>query len=406
MKGKKFVLLLSVLLFLLLSVSSLFVTALKWDAAQYLRIGDYLASGNEENFVPLWLPLLSFVYAGLFTLFGREAGIAIAKLLYSFFISLTPFVLYLISKKLTGKEENAVLSAFGALSFPYLYWATKLYLDPIATFLFLLAFYLYVFRGRETASGILFGFACLFKMFFLSYVFLFLFLFGSRRQKLRTFFVISLILFPWFAFNYFAFGSPLYILEQNFLIYSRSFSSPAAHPLYAVEDVLFSLALAGLAFLYVFGKERDRTGVFILVFFPLLFLLPGTKEIRYILPSILLIFPYISRIPKRVFLLVVMVFAAVNLWEYAELQLSDFYCGSHEFEEAGKYISAIGRSEKIYANDFWPVLSWFSGRSVLYCGDCEHVKGYAIMVNSEEIQCNLEREIIGKCFTVRIYHCK
>lgn len=401
MNEKLKVIIICIVIFSITFASSIFVNSLKWDSTQYLRIAKWLAYEKEEMLVTLWLPLISFIKAGFFQIFGIEYGIIVTKFLYLFLISLTPVFIYLIARKLA--PENAWISCLGAFVFPYLYWSTKLYLDPLACFFTLVGIYFYIFKeNKQTLSGIFFGLAILTKFFFIIFILPVIILFGEKKRKLTCIIIISLLLIPWLVFSAIKFSNPFFILFRTYFTYSTF--SVKTHPLTALLEIFKILLILFPIFIYFSIKKRDKFSILLWIYLISFLLLPGVKEIRYIIPFLLLCIIYLSQLPKKIYFPAILIMFLVNFNLFIYFQAIDFICSDKAIKEAGGFIKNL--EGEIYANDFWPQLSWYSEKNVRYYGNYKNSNSYVIFVNEKPpSNCNKLKTFKDNCFIVHILKC-
>jgi hypothetical protein len=155
-----------------------------------------------------------------------------------------------------------------------------------------------------------------------------------------------------------------------------------------------------------FNKNR-KFFLLSLVFLLIYILLPGGKDIRYaILPIILMISLsslYISEMKKLLKYIIIASAIILNISVCASMVITDFNCSKDDpIKIAGEYLSGV--EGNVFTNNFWPQLSWYSGKNVKYLQGTEKAD-YIVLVNSESNQCKHVRTFKNYCHVVKIYKC-
>ncbi len=377
----------------------------KWDAVQYLREARALASAQRP--LALWVPLISFVEAGLFLLLGEEAGIFVTKLYVALLSSLLAIFLYFISYKLARDEEKSLLAMFGVFSFPFFYWATKLYIDPMACTFLLMGIYFYAFADqtkRTVLSGIFFALSALSKLFYIAFIIPVLLLFGNLKRKTLSFLSCAVFILPWFLFSFFEYGNALHIVNETLFTYAHFSHKESAFE--AFGKVLLHTFSVFPLFAFLLAGKKDRVGVLLLSWLLIYLLLPGGKDIRYVIPFLVLILPYTAQSEKRIFFPCGIVFLTINACLLAGAFGTDFLCSGEAFAQAGEALKGI--NQEVCADDFWPLLSWYSGKDVKACISVEEQKNHITRVNPEKERlkkCEVIKEFRDRCFFVYLARC-
>lgn len=254
-----------------------------WDAAVYLAMGEHIATLGQLGY---WEPIRPLVWPFILS--------------YSFILNINPiiwghifstlfslgciYLTYEIAKKLFN-ERTALLSAI-LLSFTWVFFFfnARLYTEIPAVFFALCAYY-YFLRTKYFETGIFIALAFLTKF----PMGILLIIFGIASLKnLKNAFWLSLgfifAAFPYFAFNYFAYGSPIEILffAQEFLKYAGIWIFQEPWWWYSLalakENIIFLFAIPGIIFaLY---KKQYILPVIILLLFIYLSQM-AHKELRF-----------------------------------------------------------------------------------------------------------------------------
>lgn len=254
-----------------------------WDAAVYLAMGKYIVSFGQLGF---WEPIRPLLWPFLLS--------------YAYIININPvlwgniwstifslgciYLTYCIAKKLFNKHTALLASILLSFSWTFFFFSARLYTEIPAVFFALCAYYFFL-KEKHFETGIFTGLAFLTK--FPEGIILIVFLFFSIKSIKKLFWILlgcTLITLPYFAFNYFAYGSPINILifAQEFLKYAGIwiFEKPWYwYPLAIIkENFLFLFVIPGI----LFALYKKKYSLLALAMIPLLYFshMPH-KELRF-----------------------------------------------------------------------------------------------------------------------------
>ena len=302
--------LLAAAIFILISLFAFFTPLLLWDENAYL--GNARSHLGPSNFTEDFrFPLLEW-FITLIWIFGES--ILAARFLIILFAIGTIYLVYVISKSFFDKDAF-LIAFFYSLSFPFLFWSSKIYTEVPSLFLVLLSFYFLTKESKKetmnfTLAGAFAGIAFLFK-FPLALFALSVGLFLLYRKEFKKTFVFSsaflIVLMPWLAINYIYHGNPIWdFYEQYKIVAQYTRWQPIS---FGIKNLFYSLG-AMLALLpiglFSFAIRKDKWNklvvlyVSITLFYFLFFV--NMKDIRYffyILPFMIIIAFDAIRIAKK-----------------------------------------------------------------------------------------------------------
>ncbi len=190
------------------------------DAAQYILIAKNIASGNGFNMLPnstilaSRAPLLPFILAGIFRLFGTSYWPA--RIFQVCISSLVPVITYLIGKEIANERVGRI-SAYISILYPfYVFYSAYVLTETLFVFLFCLSL-LYLIRFVKTGfyrdsllAGMFLGLSALTRPialgFGLFFVMCYFFVPGRRLKGSAIILaVMFLVILPWTIRNYIVF---------------------------------------------------------------------------------------------------------------------------------------------------------------------------------------------------------
>ncbi len=345
-----------------------------WDAAVYISMGKYLSTmgaiGLWEPIRPLFWPIL-LAYGNFI-----GANIILWGHIFSTFFSLACIYLtYLIANKLFN-EKTAVFSSL-LLSFTWIFFFfnARLYTEIPAVFFALLAYYCFL-KEKPFETGIFTAFSFLTK--FPEGVILVIFLLFSFKSFKKIFWILlgfTLTIIPYFAFNYFAYGSSMQILffAQEFLNYAGIwiFTKPWWwYPIALVQDnILLLFVLPGI----VFALYKKRYSLIALAIIPLIYFSQmAHKELRFailFLPflCILAAYGYIKTL-KEESSFIILTFLIFLLAFQIELAINNDYFTYFEGKEIHGETLITHPLSSVYINNISTMMyyPWFNSSQAEY----------------------------------------
>jgi 4-amino-4-deoxy-L-arabinose transferase-like glycosyltransferase len=306
-----------------------------WDAAVYLSMGKYIFSVGQLG---LWEPIRPLLWP---TLLGYGWFIGLnpeiwGYILTTFFSLGIIYLTYLIAKKYFNQKVALYSAIIISFTWIFFFFNYRLYTEIPSVFFALLALYSYQ-KNDFFLTGVAAGLAFLTK--FPQGIILVVFsiiIFKSLKKFSKLILGFILIIFPYLAFNYFLYGSPI----ENLLFASEVlkfagiwiFQQPWHYYFTTLlyQNILFLLAIPGIYFAF---KKKKYVLILLFILFLIYFIQMAHKEVRFtimFLPylAILASLAYdklIKRLPE-ILIIITLVFFAINFQ-------MDYYPINEEFHQ-------------------------------------------------------------------------
>lgn len=356
-----------IILLVLYSLSiSVFRSVVFWDTAVYFENGKKFLTGQSSYFEIQRPPIFSLILGIL----GNEF---VSRIIISIFYSLFIFLCYYFFRDYG--ENQAIFAAVLIATNPITsFWGTELISHSPAN-VFALAAVIFMFKKRDTLSGIALGMVFLTRYITSAVCFpigIYLIYKKQYKRVLKIALTSAATIVPWLLFSYFSFGSPFASLLEAIQL---SEWSPHIETLFYLKNV--HVFLGGLIFAFPFAVKKFKNeklkfsalwiiiGLIILSYF-------NYKDTRYtfmvIAPAAFIASVGIFEIKRYSKDLAVSLFLLIlfsNAIMFSNLYNSYEKCSQENLRllsnEAGTLISG---GESIASNR-WPLTAYFSGRKTI-----------------------------------------
>ncbi|MGM5485385.1 MAG: ArnT family glycosyltransferase [Nanobdellota archaeon] len=392
--GFLFILAVFVVVLSLLAQESSF---LNWDEPVYLsNARSHIDDSNyTEDFR---FPLLEFVIAGIWSLFGES--VALAKAVMVLFSSLSVYAMYLVSKELFDDSLPVLLSTFlFSFSSVMFIWGFRIYTDIPALGMMLFSLYFF-FRGQRSSglmpvffSGGFATLAFLFRFPVALFVLPLIVYYLYKKHFRRLFFFCAgafSFALPWLVYNLVNYGNPLWDLfaQGSAVAEYTSFQSPYVLLSEVVSQFSFGLLFILAAFfafrhgckrkeyfmmlsfllileflLYLFVVKLKLTR-YVLVLLPLIVLLEvkGLDYLRFRLRGLSGVLYNSAMVILLLLLLVPLYLSSVSSLAYVQEKIDCENDGA--MARSVDYIRRTVPSDKVVLSNFWPWFGYYGNHNV------------------------------------------
>ena len=348
------------------------VKIIMWDATVYIMNARWFI-GEQIFWEILRAPLLPFLISPL-ALFGASPK---AYITFSVLISiLSIIVTYFVAKEFFG-EKAGVLSALILAVVPlHIYWSPQVYTEILGS-LFVLGcvYFLWKFDKSENdykflyLCGAMAGFSFL-SRYILGIMLPVIFIFLLLRKKLTiknvliVLILFSIVVIPWFAYNYSVFGDPMHSIREG-ITWKGHGVMPYTYYLTELPAAMsLSFLVVAFGFFYSLKHLKNPKVQLLLITFMTFFIfitIDTHKEIRYFLPMfpIIIIFSsyFIEKIDFKKFGWVAFVIVLIT----GVFTLSSV---PNTYSNCDGIIEASQKLDGIVASVYWPQTAYYGNVSV------------------------------------------
>ncbi len=320
-----------------------------WDETVYLSHAEIIAGirQNYYNEFEIRPPLLSFLLAPFqlspFPLF-------LSHILVSFLSSLCVVLVYFVGKELYNKEIG-IFSSIVFMFFPYhIQLSHSILVDSILPFFWLTTLYSILKEKPTWIQSAFFVLSVLLKFTSLFLFFVVLPFFRNKKEFFRFCLLSSVLLFPYFLWNFVNYGNPIHSFLSGF--FAISIDSQANY-----YDFLFMAFYTFPFLLLAFPENKKEITPFV---FLIILLLIARKEFRLLLPiAPFLLFYTIRNLMKYSFLLpIFLLFVFILFNNYSGFYPVLYTNETNAIMLVGDFLEKNNLS--FCTNQRWPELYYYS----------------------------------------------
>ena len=348
------------------------VEIIMWDAAVYIMNARWFI-GEQVFWEILRAPLLPFLISPL-ALFGASPK---AYVTFSVLISiLSIIVTYFVAREFFG-EKAGVLSALILAVVPlHVFWSPQVYTEILGSIFVLgCVYFLWKFDESENDNkflylcGLMAGFSFL-SRYILGVMLPVIFIFLLLRKKLTikngliVLVFFSIVVLPWFAYNYSVFGDPMHSIREG-IRWKGQGVMPYAYYLTELPVAMsFAFLIVAFGFFYSLKHLKNSKVQLLLITFATFFVfitIDTHKEIRYFLPMfpVIIIFSgyFIEKVDFKKFGWIAFVIVAIT----GMFTLSFI---PNTYPRCDGIIEASQNLEGVVASVYWPQTAYYGNVSV------------------------------------------